>query len=149
MFQFLLKNDKRVPNGDITNNFWIKDNCVVTVVADSDFFPLSSSLRCRCCSPWTSWLRPHLGECFPMRTHTTSTPSLSTATMKHLCPPMTWGSTCGTWRSQTEASVSFHFIKFCLINIKLVFVKESLPSELGAQHNCKWLVFNLNGSFPH
>lgn len=34
-------NDNRVPSGDMTNNLWIKDDCVVAVVivtTDSDLF---------------------------------------------------------------------------------------------------------------
>uniref|UniRef100_A0A8C1SX60 Serine/threonine-protein phosphatase 2A 55 kDa regulatory subunit B n=1 Tax=Cyprinus carpio TaxID=7962 RepID=A0A8C1SX60_CYPCA len=41
MSQFLLMNDNRVPSGDMTNNLWIKDDCVVAVVivtTDSDLF---------------------------------------------------------------------------------------------------------------
>lgn len=139
--------NKRVPSGKMHNNLWIKNDwveAVVIVTADSDLFICLASLRCQYSGPWTSWLRPLLGECFPMRTHTTSTPSLSTATMKPLCPPMIWGSTSGTWRSQTEVSVSFHVIKFD----KTCFCQRKVTLSTEPSTTVNDLVVNLNGFWP-
>lgn len=70
--------------------------------------------RCRCCSPWTWWLRLQPGVYSAMPTPTTSTPSLSTRTFRRTSPPTTSGWTCGTWRSPIVASVSSHSGLLCL-----------------------------------
>lgn len=64
--------------------------------------------RCRCCSLWIWWSRLQPDVFSAMHTPTTSTPSLSTLTSRRSSPPTTCGSTCGTWRSPTAASVSSH-----------------------------------------
>lgn len=74
--------------------------------------------------PWTWWWMQHLAASSLTHTPIISTPSQSTATMRRTCPQMTWGSTYGTWRSQTKALVSFHNLErqsflFCLRRSKI------------------------------
>lgn len=70
-------------------------------------FPSFFYLRCRCWNPQIWWWRSVPDECLLMAIPTMSTPSQSTATGRPTCPLMTSASICGTWASQTAASVSF------------------------------------------
>ncbi len=69
---------------------------------------LPSPLRFLCWGPLTWWWRQHHVTFSLMLTPITLTPSRSTATMRHTCRQMIWGSTYGTWRSQTKALVSLY-----------------------------------------
>lgn len=64
---------------------------------------LSRSLSC---GRWISWWRRPHGVFLLTDMHITSTPSVSTVTVKHTCLPTIWELTCGISTSLTAASVS-------------------------------------------
>lgn len=74
---------------------------------------LSLYLRCQSWNLQIWWLRFVLDECSPMVIPTILTPSQSTVIVRHTCLQMTCALTCGIWRSQIAALVSFCCVIAC------------------------------------